>query len=204
MKHSTTSPILQKITKAEINELPLIAWEGPIEILNTEAEMRKAVEHLMQEDHLGFDTETRPCFKKGDYYPPALVQLANADTVYLFRICKLESLNVLKPIFESESILKTGVAIKDDVKELQAVESFEAKGFIEITQLTTKLKIENKGLRPLAGILLEGRISKGAQVSNWAKSELDEKQIRYAATDAWVSRELYIRAQSLAETQLEP
>jgi len=204
VKHSTTSPILQKITKAEINELPLIAWEGPIEILNTEAEMRKAVEHLMQEDHLGFDTETRPCFKKGDYYPPALVQLANADTVYLFRICKLESLNVLKPIFESESILKTGVAIKDDVKELQAVESFEAKGFIEITQLTTKLKIENKGLRPLAGILLEGRISKGAQVSNWAKSELDEKQIRYAATDAWVSRELYIRAQSLAETQLEP
>jgi len=113
----------------------------------------------------------------------------------------VQTLAPLRPIFENPDILKTGVALKDDVKELQAVEDFKPAGFFEITQLTSQLKIENKGLRPLAGILMEGRISKGAQVSNWAKQELDEKQIRYAATDAWISRELYIRAKALESKQ---
>lgn len=191
----------QRISKEAINELPLIAWEGPIQILNTVEEMEAAASELSAYSHLGFDTETRPCFKKGDYYPPALVQFATAEQVYLFRICKVQTLAPLRPIFENPDILKTGVALKDDVKELQAVEDFKPAGFFEITQLTSQLKIENKGLRPLAGILMEGRISKGAQVSNWAKQELDEKQIRYAATDAWISRELYIRAKALESKQ---
>lgn len=191
--------ISKKITKEAINALPLIAWEGEIRVLNTLEEMHAAVVELSKESHLGFDTETRPCFKKGEYHPPALIQLATAETVYLFRICKVQSLDALRPILESTNILKTGVAINDDVKELRAIDEFTPGGFYEITQLTSKLKIENKGLRPLAGILMGGRISKGAQVSNWAKVELDEKQIRYAATDAWVSRELYVKAKSLAD-----
>ena len=56
-------------------------------------------------------------------------------------------------------------------------------------------------MRALAGLLLGGRISKAAQVSNWARKELDNKQIRYAATDAWVSRELYLKA--IAERDAE-
>jgi ribonuclease D len=191
---------LKKISKAEINNLPMIAWEGPIQILNTLEEMELAAETLLQETHLGFDTETRPTFKKGDYYPPSLVQFATADCVYLFRICNIDTLDPLIRIFESDNILKTGVAIKDDVKELLAVVPFEPDGFFEITKLTTELGFENKGLRPLAGLLLHGRISKGAQVSNWAKAELDEKQIRYAATDAWISRELFIKAKAFQES----
>jgi len=184
----------RRISKAELNELPLIAWNGPVELLETVEAMKTAVERLRRERHLGFDTETRPTFKKGQYYPPALVQLATADTVYLFRICRTKTLAPLLPIFEDPGILKTGVAIKDDVKELRAMEEFEPAGFVEITELTVKLGYENRGLRPLAGLLLGGRISKAAQVSNWARPALDEKQTRYAATDAWISRELYVRA----------
>jgi ribonuclease D len=184
----------KKISKAEINQLPMIAWEGEIKVLNTLEEMHSAAERLKNELHLGFDTETRPCFKKGEYYPPALIQLATQDCVYLFRISKVKTLAPLLPILQAEHILKTGVAIKDDVKELRAMESFEPAGFVEIADLTVKLGYENRGLRPLAGLILAGRISKAAQVSNWARSELDEKQIRYAATDAWISRELYAKA----------
>ena len=187
----TSETTTKKISKAEINELPMIAWEGPITVLNTLEEMESAVEQLKHETHLGFDTETRPSFKKGEYYPPALIQLGTADCVYLFRISKVNTLVPLLPILESEQILKTGVAIKDDVKELRAMADFEPAGFVEIADLTVKLGYENKGLRPLAGLILGGRISKAAQVSNWARSELDDKQIRYAATDAWISRELY-------------
>jgi ribonuclease D len=197
---ASSEPTTRKISKAEINELPLISWEGPIEMLNTLEEMTEVVERLKNETHLGFDTETRPTFKKGDYYPPALIQLCTADTVYLFRISKIKTLAPLLPILESTTILKTGVAIKDDVKELRALEDFQPGGFIEIADITVKLGYENRGLRALAGLLLGGRISKAAQVSNWARNELDDKQIRYAATDAWISRELYSKAIQELET----
>ena len=184
----------RKISKAEINELPLIAWEGEIKILESSEEMEAAAADLANESHLGFDTETRPSFKKGDYYPPALIQLATEHCVYLFRISKTKTFDPLLPILESSDILKTGVAIKDDVKELRAMEDFTPSGFIEIADITVKLGYENRGLRALAGLLLQGRISKAAQVSNWARPELDNKQVRYAATDAWISREIYRQA----------
>jgi ribonuclease D len=198
-----TTPIqTKKISKAEINELPLIAWEGAIEILESVETMQSAVEKITAERHLGFDTETRPTFKKGQYYPPALIQLATADCVYLFRISQTATLKPLLPILESPDILKTGVAIKDDVKELRAMEDFQPGGFVEIANITAKLGYENRGLRALAGLFLGGRISKAAQVSNWARPELDNKQIRYAATDAWISREIYRRA--IAELDQAP
>jgi ribonuclease D len=187
----------RKISKAEINELPLIAWEGEIQILESPEEMEAAASILANESHLGFDTETRPSFKKGDYYPPALIQLATEHCVYLFRISETETFDPLLPILESPDILKTGVAIKDDVKELRAMEDFTPNGFVEIADITVKLGYENRGLRALAGLLLHGRISKAAQVTNWARPKLDNKQVRYAATDAWISREIY--RQALAE-----
>ncbi len=196
----TTSESQKKhISKAEINELPLIFWDGRIEILDTVEDMQAAVTKLLNETHLGFDTETRPTFKKGEYYPPALIQLGTADCVYLFRISAIQSFEPLLPILESTDILKTGVGIKEDVKELRKMAEFSPAGFGEITELTTKLGYENRGLRALTGLFLNGRISKAAQVSNWARQELDAKQIRYAATDAWVSREIYCKA--LAESK---
>jgi ribonuclease D len=192
---SDTSTIeTRKISKAEINELPLIVWEGDIRILDTIESMQQAVKELQGESHIGFDTETRPTFKRGEYYPPALIQLATESCVYLFRICKTQTIAPLLPILESAAILKTGVAIKEDVKELRAMEDFEPAGFVEIADITLKLSYENRGLRALAALLLNGRISKAAQVSNWARAELDQKQIRYAATDAWISREIYRKA----------
>ena len=182
------------ITKSEINELPLIAWNGNVKILVDIEQMEEAVEILKGELILGFDTETRPSFRKGEYYPPALIQIASEDCVYLFRICKTSTFESLLPILESEKIIKAGIGISDDVKNLNKLAQFSANGFIEISELTSKIGYKNRGLRALTGLLIGGRISKAAQVSNWAKQELDSKQIRYAATDAWVSREIYLRS----------
>ena len=184
----------KSISKAEINELPLIAWEGPIEVIENEEAAVQAIEKLSGETVLGFDTETRPTFKKGQYYPPALVQLATANTVYLFRIAQIGGLDHLIPLFQDENVIKTGVGLSDDVKELRKLQEFDPAGFLDLTRLTEPLGYTNRGLRPLCGLLLNGRISKAAQVSNWARPELDRKQIQYAATDAWVSRELYLKA----------
>ncbi|NCG08595.1 MAG: 3'-5' exonuclease domain-containing protein 2 [Verrucomicrobia bacterium] len=192
-------PEKRRILKAEINELPLLAWEGPVNLLETLEEMEHAVKDILQESVLGFDTETRPSFKRGEYYPPALIQLATSESVYLFRISKTKTFAPLVPILESSKIIKCGVGIRDDVRELRKWKDFDADGFFEIGELTAKLGYENRGLRALAALLLNGRISKAAQVSNWARDQLDSKQIKYAATDAWISREIYLRATQESE-----
>ena len=184
----------KSISKNEINELPLIFWEGPVELVETISEMETAVLALDGETILGFDTETRPTFKRGEYYPPALIQLAGASKVYLFRISKTKTLAPLFELLESPDIIKCGIGIEDDVKELRKFSEFAADGFFEIGKMTVELGYENRGLRALTGLLLGGRISKAAQVSNWARDQLDQKQIKYAATDAWVSREIYLKA----------
>ena len=196
MSEIKDKPVIEKksISKDAINNLPIMRWNGKIRVLESLESMQSCVLKLLNESHLGFDTETQPTFKKGEYYRPALIQIASERCVYLFRINKVNTITPLLPILESSKILKTGVAIKDDVKELRAIEEFDPQGFVDISELTVPLGYENRGLRALAGLILGGRVSKASRVSNWARADLDQKQIQYAATDAWISREIYKRA----------
>jgi ribonuclease D len=156
---------------------------------------------------LGFDTETRPTFQKGDWNPTALIQLATADCVYLFRICRLRnhSFTPLIPIFESETILKCGVDIANDVRELLKVQTFRPRGFMEITDMTKRLNYKLGGLQGLTALILKRRLSKKAKMTNWDKHILEPKEINYAALDAWIGRELYLKVrQEEMEQSLTP
>ena len=192
------------IEKAQLAKLPRIFWSGPVEVLDTPDSMKAAVDEILAEcsrssgtSVLGFDTETRPCFRKGEWNPTALVQLATADRVYLFRICKNpnSTFSELVPLLESATILKCGVGIALDVEDMLKVQRFTPRGFYEIRDVTRPLGYVQGGLRNLAGLFLGGRVLKNAQMSNWARyDQLNERQILYAATDAWLGRELYLRA----------
>ena len=197
-------PFPERISKEEINKLPLTAYKGKIVLVRDEASAKEAAKALLQETVLGFDTETRPAFKKGESYLPALIQLGGEDCVYLFQNKHIKTLAPLIPILSNPNILKVGVAIRDDIKGLQDIEPFDPKGFVEISQHTTPAGIVNTGLRPLCGIFLGYRISKRAQVSNWGRDDLEPNQITYAATDAWISRELYLKIESLGPTKKAP
>lgn len=192
-----------EVSKAEISRCQMVAWDGPVKLLLTDSEMTEAVEEILAsgETHLGFDTETRPNFRKGGWNPTALVQLATSSMVYLFRICMLPGhrFDPLIPIFTNPNITKTGVSIQDDVKQLQKVHGFQAAGFVDTTTITKKvLRIKNGGLQALTCHFMNSRLSKAAQMSNWAAHKLTPKQILYAATDAWISREIHARAVSAA------
>lgn len=185
------------ISKEVINELPISHYDGPIQLVNTPGEVNKAVAELRKEKILGFDTETRPSFRRGKSYPPALLQLGGAEKVYLFQLLKLEDLNPAFSILADPTIIKVGVAIRDDVRKLRERQDFRPAGFVELADITHKLEIVNTGLRSLAAIFLGVRISKGAQVSNWSRDHLSDAQTVYAATDAWISREIYMRLREL-------
>ncbi|MDF7825746.1 3'-5' exonuclease domain-containing protein 2 [Pontiellaceae bacterium B12227] len=185
-------PSKKHITKAEINELPMKAYDGPIHLFNTAKEADEAAGRLLTETLLGFDTETRPAFRKGESYDPSLLQLATENDVYLFQIqqCGLTP-NLIK-VLSAPGIVKAGVALERDVSELQAVAEFNPRGFVELATPAKSAEIKNLGLRGLTAILFGFRISKKEQVSNWARPELTKSQQIYAATDAWLGRKIYL------------
>ena len=181
----------QRITKEEVGELPLVSYSGRIEVVANHESLKACLPALHAEKLLGFDTETRPSFRKGEMFPIALLQLATRETVYLIRLNHLGFPEELRDLLASPESQKVGVAIRDDIKGLQQLGSFIPQGFVELSQLARQLGIVTCGLRNLAGIFLNVRISKTAQLSNWEQEELTESQQNYAATDAWISREIY-------------
>jgi hypothetical protein len=181
-----------RISKEAIAALPLGQYTGRIVVIETPEDAPAAVAALCKERVLGFDTETKPAFKRGVTYLPSLLQLAGEHVVYLFRLDVCGGIPVLFPALSSPDILKVGVAVRDDVRSLKERAPFKDAGFIEISNYTRHAGIENTGLRALAAHFLGLRISKGAQTSNWASKHLSPQQIIYAATDAWISRMLYL------------
>ena len=141
--------------------------------------------------------ESRPSFRKGKYYPPSLVQLATADRVYIIQLTWLPLNDTLASLLGAPDVLKVGAAIHDDVKELQKLHDFTPDGIVDLGDMAKDLGLETRGLRSLAANILGVRISKAARCSNWAGKKLQNQQIVYAATDAWIGRELYFKLKEL-------
>jgi len=191
------SPFQRTISKEQINHLPLRRYHGTIHLIYKDSQVEAAVNALKRESILGFDTETRPSFKKGQSYPTALVQFAGAKAAYLFQLRNLKTLDGLAALCSNPRIIKVGVALQDDIRKLRDSFVFEPAGFTELSALTQQLGIVNTGLRSLAAIIIGYRISKAQQTSNWSRRRLTSTQLVYAATDAWISREIYRRLLAL-------
>lgn len=182
-----------KITKSEINNLPLGKFEGEIIVVDKRDKIPDAIKEIKLERIIGVDTETRPTFKKGALNKTALIQIATEKKVYLFRLNKVGFSLLLADIFENTKIQKIGIAIHQDMKELSdQFKPFKHSNVIDLNILCKTLNFENIGARNLTAILLGFRISKRQQTSNWEANTLNENQLRYAATDAWVAREIYL------------
>jgi ribonuclease D len=180
-----------------INALPLWQFGGKIVFVDNPDQAVDCMKNLRTQDLLGFDTETRPAFRKGQHYDPAIVQIATDREVFVFQLAKCKKLAPFLPLFESEKNKKVCLGVQEDVRHLKKIQNFNARGFVDLTVMTDALGIEDRSLRKLCAILLKIRISKREQTSDWSKAQLTEGQLRYAATDAWVSRQIYEVASDL-------
>jgi ribonuclease D len=196
--------IVRAISREEMAALPIRRYEGEVCLVATPADLARALEDLRQEVVVGFDTETRPAFRKGETHLPCLVQVATAQSVYLFQLRQPQVFQVLAELLAEIHVAKAGVALANDLRSLKLLFPFMESNVLDLGIVARRHRMDQTGLRNLAGIFLGVRIPKGARTSNWAAPRLSAAQITYAATDAWICRELFLQFQARGMLQAQP
>lgn len=183
-----------KITKEEVNGLEIEAFPGEIILIQDQKDLRRMESDLGSQKFIGFDTETRPAFRRGVSYDVSLLQLSTRDTAYLIRLNELGFPIQAKALLENANIVKVGAAVRDDIKALKKRDpNFTPESFFDLNEELRRVGFLNVGVRNLSAMVLGIRISKSEQVSNWEAPALTEKQLLYAATDAWACLEIFLK-----------
>ena len=194
------------IQAEEIEKMPLGNFPGEIVVVNKSGlDYARAIAYLRTQKIIGFDTETRPVFEPGKpHHHVALLQLSGADKAFLFRTCRIGMKKLMCSILSNPKITKVGAAVHDDIRGLQHYAKFKPEGFVDLQKIGWEWGIKDKSVKKMAANILGYRISKTQQLSNWEASELSESQKMYAATDAWVCREMYLKLLDSPKNPLTP
>lgn len=185
----------ESISVEEIEQLEPATFDGPIVVVDKiNEDYAEAVDYLSSQTVIGFDTETKPCFQANQpRNRMALLQLSGPDKAYLFR---LHSVGLPKPvaaILADPKVVKVGAAVKDDVRGLQKYAKFTPKNFVDLQIIGQDYGIQDKSVKKMAAIIMGVKVSKAQQLSNWEASQLSGAQLKYAAIDAWICREMYLK-----------
>lgn len=183
--------LLLEISKDQLNELPQAEFPGRFIVINNIVDCRKAMRYLMTCPRLGFDTETRPTFRKGEHHKVALLQVSTEQECFLFRLNRIGVTEEIAALFESPDIMKIGLSVKDDLHQLHAARAFEPRNVVELQTYVKQFHINDNSLQKVYAIVFGKRISKGQRLSNWEAENLTEAQCTYASLDAYSCLEMY-------------
>lgn len=183
---------LREISSEELAQLPIRRYEGEVCVVATEDDLGRALADIRQESVVGFDTETRPSFRKGESHLPCLAQVATARAVYLFQLQRQDFSGAIAELLGAPKITKVGVSVAEDLRQLRQLFPSPEMSVLDAGAVARRHGLRQTGLRNLAAIFLGIRIPKGKRTSNWAAPHLSAAQITYAATDAWACRELFL------------
>lgn len=179
------------IPKEAVGAMPQVEFNGHITVVDTAEKAREALAFLRRHTLLGFDTETRPNFRKGQNHQVALIQISTLQQSFLFRICRTGFLEEICELLEDAGITKIGLSLKDDFHMLHKLRPFEPRGFVELQDMVHDYCITDASLQKIYGIIFGRRISKGQRLTNWEAPALTEAQKNYAAIDAWACLRIY-------------
>ena len=196
---------IESIKPEQIEKLEYDSFPGKIHVIDSVgAEFNRAIAYLRSQKIIGFDTETRPTFTPNQpRYGVALLQLSGPEKAFLFRINKMGMHRRLCSLLANPKVLKVGAAIHDDIRGLQKHQEFKPASFVDLQKIVCEWGIRDKSVKKMAAIIMGIRISKTQQLSNWEAETLSESQCRYAATDAWVCREMYLRLMASEKNPLK-
>ena len=179
------------ISKQTLAKLPAAHYQGPISIIDKPEDIGAAVKELYTASIIGFDTETRPSFKKGQSNTVSLIQLCTPAHCFLFRIGITGITQPLRLLLEDAHKIKVGLSLHDDFHNLAKISDLQPDGFIDLQQYVKSVRIADNSLSRIYAIIFGKRISKGQRLSNWEASQLTEFQQSYAALDAKACIDIY-------------
>lgn len=182
----TQAILYDSFAKSRIASLPRIRFEGKIIVIDKADDAARAVKELVKVGMVGIDSETRPNFTRNNHHKVALLQVATLDTAYLFRLCRIGLPDVLTDWLQNGEQLKIGLSLKDDFHQLHERGDFKTGRVLELQEYVRKFGITDMGLQKLCANVLGGQLSKHERLSNWEAEKLSQRQLCYAATDAWV------------------
>jgi ribonuclease D len=191
---------VKSITKTEISAFDIEEFSGRIYVVDTPDKAYQAVNYLSGFSNLGFDTETRPTFKRGNLNNVALIQLAATDRCYLFQLNRIGFSASLVRLLSDANIRKIGLSLKDDFTCMSRRMKFTPRGFIDLQKIVSEHGIADISLQKIYAILFQKRISKSQQLSNWEVEVLSEAQKKYAALDAWACLRIYEKLCNISES----
>ncbi len=189
------------ITKEQLAELPTETFPGTISVIESEEDAVAALRYLNNCPIVGFDTETKPTFRKGRTNTVALIQVSTIEHSFLFRLNKIGLIAPLREFIENPSVVKVGLSLKDDFFVLHRINDFIPEGFIDLQQFVKRYNIVDCSLQRIYGIIFGRRISKSQRLSNWEAVQLSAPQQAYASIDAWACLRIY---QYLTEGRFDP
>ena len=179
------------VSKEDVQKYPLIDFNGRIHLIENLKDASRCFKKIAKASIIGFDTETKPSFKRGVHYDVSLVQLSVDNDVYLFRINKIGLVQELIDVFNNPDVVKIGIDIKNDLLGLQKIKKFNPLNFIDLNQLAKKNNFQSIGAVKLTIMLLGFRISKKQRLSDWSLDVLTDQQKHYAAIDAWICPKIF-------------
>lgn len=183
------------ISKDALAELPVATYPGGIDsvtVIDTAAKAKMALRALNKYRYLGFDTETKPSFQRGQINKVALLQLSTGEHCYLFRLNCPGIFEIIRPLLENPDIIKIGLSVHDDFNALRRRGELEPAGFLDLQDYCRTFHIVDISLQKIFAIVFGLRISKSQRLTNWEAETLNESQQIYAALDAWACLELYL------------
>lgn len=189
------------ISKEQIALLPTVAFPGKTILIDNAADARSAMAWLSKQPMVGFDTETRPSFKKGCVHKPSLMQLSTPDECFLLRLNHIGLSEPLIDFLQNDEIMKIGLSVNDDFRCLRRIAPFVPAGFVELQEYVKQFGIADNSLQKIYAIIFNGRISKSQRLTNWEAEHLTDAQQAYAALDAWACMKIY---NYLREGQFDP
>lgn len=182
-----------KITKDEVNQMPVVIFEGKITLVDDLSKIQPAIEELRKSAVVGIDTETKPSFTRGTHHKVSLVQISTLEHCFLFRLNKINFPASLAEFLADEKIKKIGLSLRDDFSGLNKHHAFKPANSVDIQTIIQSYGILELSLQKIYAILFGKKISKSQRLTNWENPELTEQQQRYAATDAWASLQIYLQ-----------
>lgn len=198
--------IKPKISKEEVNELPIVVFVGEVKVIDHDEKVFDAIQILSQHNMVGIDTETKPSFKKGMLHKVSLLQVSTEDICFLFRLNRIAFPKELGDFLSDKSVKKIGLALKDDFNALNKHHRFKPDNVVDLQSIVRNYGILELGLQKIFALVFNQKISKSQRLTNWESPELTEQQQRYAATDAWAALMIYkqlMKEKNLTNAEIE-